>query len=232
VEFPDSLIPGRFLERPNRFLTVIDCDGQQVQAHLPNTGRLREILVPGRPVYLSRARNSNRKTRYSLMLAEMDCGLVCLDSNVPTIVAAQFISDGLFAPAAGYETVRREVTLLGSRYDLLASRAGFVDLIVEVKGVTLVRGGRALFPDAPTERGTRHVEGLTRAIERGGRAAVIFMVMRSDADSFRPNAKGDPRFSRALAVASAMGVEIYALSCRVTRRGVWVDREIEVDLSG
>lgn len=232
MEFSDRLIPGRFLERLNRFLTIVDCEGRQVQAHLPNTGRLREILVPGRPVYLVRARNSNRKTEYSLMLAELDCGLVCLDSNVPTIVASQFISSGRFMPMAGYETVRREVTLMGSRYDLALSQAGLPDLIVEIKGVTLVRGSRALFPDAATERGRRHIEGLVKVRELGGRAAVIFMIMRSDADLFRPNSDGDPRFSRALGGAWAMGVEVYALSCRVTRQGVWVDREIEVELSG
>jgi sugar fermentation stimulation protein A len=229
VEFPDSLIPGRFVDRPNRFLTIVDCEGREIRAHLPNTGRLREILVPGARVYLAPARKANRKTLYSLMLAEIECGLVCLDSNVPTIVAAEFIADGRFAPMAGFEAARREVTVMGSRYDLVLSRVGTPDLIVEVKGVTLIRNGRALFPDAPTERGRRHIEGLAKAREKGFRAAVVFMVMRSDADSFLPNRESDPRFSRALGEARAMGVEVYALSCRVTRQGVWADREIGVE---
>jgi len=228
VEFPDSLIPGRFLERPNRFLTIVDCGGRQVQAHLANTGRLREILVPGRPVFLARSANPRRKTHYSLILAGLECGLVCLDSNIPATVAYEFISDGLFMPTAGYETVRREVTLLGCRYDLLVSGAGLVDFIIEIKGATLVEGNRALFPDAPTQRGTRQIEGLITARRQGLRAAVFFMVMRSDADSFRPNSDSDPLFSRALGEAFAMGVEIHAFSCRVTDQGVWVDREIEV----
>ncbi len=230
MEFPDGLIPGRFVDRPNRFLTIVDCEGRQVQAHLANTGRLREILIPGARVYLAPARNSNRKTRYCLMLAELDRSLVCLDSNIPTTVASHYISGRSFAPMSDYRTVQREVTLMGSRYDLVLSEEGMPDLIAEVKGVTLAREGRALFPDAPTERGRRHIEGLVRARELGYRAAVIFMVMRSDADSFRPNSDGDPRFSGALCTASAAGVEVYALSCRVTRQGAWVDREIKVEL--
>ncbi len=232
MEFPDNLIHGRFLERPNRFIAVVECGGRKVWAHLPNTGRLREILVPGRPVSLARAKNPNRKTDYSLILAEMEFGLVSIDSGAPNTVAAECMAQRGFAPTAGYGTVRREVTLSGSRYDLALSQQGLPDMIVEVKGVTLVREARALFPDAPTERGARQVAGLADLVGRGMRAAVLFMVMRSDADSFAPNGVNDPRFSAALITAASVGVEVYALSCRVTKRGVWADRPIEVDFGG
>jgi sugar fermentation stimulation protein A len=230
VEFPADLIPGRFVERPNRFLTVVDCGRRRVQAHLPNTGRLREILVPGRTVYLTPAHNPNRKTRFSLILADLDHGLVCLDSGVPPIVAAQHFSSGDFIAFANYDTVRREVGRFGSRYDLVLTGRELPELIIEVKGVTLVRGGRALFPDAPTERGRRQIEGLIEARKKGLRTAVVFMIMRSDANLFQPNTEGDPLFSHGLKRAREMGVEVYALSCHVTTRGVRMDRPIEVVL--
>jgi len=231
VEFPDRLADGRFIERTNRFLTLVDCAGAPVRAHLPNTGRLREILVPGRDVYLSPAHNLNRKTHWSLLLARLDDGLlVCVDSNAPSRAAREFMAGGGFGPTAGYRTFESEVKFMDSRFDLFATGPGLPDFIIEVKGVTLVRDRQALFPDAPTERGRRHVERLAEARGRGFRAAVVFVVMRSDADSFAPNRLNDPQFCRALVEASAAGVELYAFSCRVTRQGAWVEREIPIEL--
>jgi sugar fermentation stimulation protein A len=227
VEFRVSPIPGRFVERRNRFLAAVDCGEGRVEAHLPNTGRLREILVPGRPVYLAPIHHPKRKTRFSLILADLPTGLVSLDSGAPNIVAAEYFSSGAFIPFTGYETVRREVGRFGSRYDLVLSGAERPELIVEIKGVTLVRGGRAFFPDAPTARGTRHIEGLIEARSRGIRAAVVFLVMRSDAESFSPNTENDAAFAGALERAGKAGVEVYALTCRVTTRGIRVERRID-----
>ncbi len=155
MELPANLLPGRFVERPNRFITVVDTPHGRVTAHLPSTGRLREILVPGREVYLSSASRPGRKTHYSLIVARLDRGLVCLDSRAPHLAAAEFFRGGSFTPFDGYTTVVPEAVRLGSRYDLILSGPGRGELIVEVKGVTLVREGRALFPDAPTARGAR-----------------------------------------------------------------------------
>jgi sugar fermentation stimulation protein A len=215
----DRLISAHFVARPNRFTATVDVRGHTVAAHLPNTGRLREILVPGRQVFLAPAKNTDRKTAFTLVLAEMDGTLVSVDSGAPNVLAYEYLRDGAFAPFAAYDTIRREVTLPGGRFDLLLCGEGLPSLVVEVKGVTLVRDGCALFPDAPTVRGTRHLAGLTEARARGYRAAVLFVVTRADAVSFSPNVAADGGFCSALSAARAAGVEAYALVSRVAPEG-------------
>ncbi len=216
MEFPDRLVAGRFVGRPNRFLALVECGGREVTAHLANTGRLSEILVPGRPVYLLPAKNPHRKTAFSLILADLDGVLVGLNSAAANDVAYEYLSRRLFDPFSSYALIRREVTFTDGRYDLFLTEQGLPDLIVEVKGVNLVRGGRALFPDAPTERGTKHLRGLMEARERGLRAAALFVVMRDDAQTFSPNDEADARFAAALRAAHGRGVELFALVTRVT----------------
>jgi sugar fermentation stimulation protein A len=228
VELSAELVRARFIARPNRFTAAVEVGGRRVTAHLPNTGRLGEILVPGRQVFLAPAKNPHRKTAFTLVLAEMDVTLVSVDSGAPNVLAYEYLKGRSFVPFSAYDTIRREVTLPGGRYDLLLTHDGLPSLVVEVKGVTLVRDGCALFPDAPTARGTRHLEGLAQARARGLRAAVLFVVTRPDADSFSPNEGADGRFTAALSAARAVGVEAYAFVSRVTRRGAEIIGEIPI----
>ena len=228
MEFPDRLIPARFVARPNRFTALVDRGGCEIAAHLPNTGRLSEILVPGRSVYLAPAKNPHRKTAFTLVLADMVTTLVSVDSVAANALAYEHLSRRAFAPFSAYGAIRREVGLSGGRYDLVLTQEGLADLIVEVKGVNLVRDGCALFPDAPTARGTRHLAGLSEARVGGFRAAILFVVMRSDARSFSPNEGTDPRFSAALRGACKRGVEAYAFVSRVTEKGVGIIGEIPI----
>jgi sugar fermentation stimulation protein A len=230
VEFPADLITARFVVRQNRFVVIADCGGTHVRAHLPNTGRLSEILVPGRPVYLSPADGPHRKTSYTLLLAELDGRLICLDSASANTVAFELLCSGDFPLISSYSEIRREVTRGGSRYDLVLSGKNLPDFIVEVKGVNLVRDGHAMFPDAPTERGRRHIAGLTRARAGGERAAIVFIIMRNDAVSFSPNDMTDPAFGVVLREAADVGVEVYAFTCRVDMMGMRIDRQVPVIL--
>jgi sugar fermentation stimulation protein A len=216
--------------RQNRFVVIADCGGTHVRAHLPNTGRLSEILVPGRSVYLSPANGPHRKTSYTLLLADLDGRLICLDSMAANAVAFELLRSGDFPHISLYSEIRREVTREHGRYDLVLSGESLPDFIVEVKGVNLVREGHAMFPDAPTERGRRHIMGLTRARAGGERAAIVFVIMRNDAVSFSPNDITDPAFGVVLREASDTGVEVYAFACRVDMMGMKIDRQVPVIL--
>ncbi len=236
VSFRGDLIPARFLVRENRFLAKVDIGGKINLAHIPNTGRLRELLTGGRGVYLARADNSNRKTKYTVVLADMEGTLVSIDSVVVNRMVHEYLADKRFPPFSSYDNIKREWRFENSRFDLLLSRSESTgpdetpDLVIEVKGVTLVKDGVALFPDAETLRGTKHLTELIKLKGIGYRAAVIFVAQRGDVTSFCPNTANDPRFSGALTEAKEGGVEIYAFSSNVTLKGIEIQKEIPVDL--
>ncbi|HEY7677178.1 MAG TPA: DNA/RNA nuclease SfsA [Candidatus Methylomirabilis sp.] len=224
------LTPGRFVRRLNRFVALVEVDGGRALAHVANSGRLRELLVPGHRVYLKPVSRPDRRCAYDLALVRARGTLVSADARLPNVLLAEALRDGRIAVLRGFRRARREVRHGRSRLDFLLERAG-ARCLVEAKSVTLVEGGVALFPDAPTSRGRRHVEALTRAVRRapppGGpagaertEAAVVFVVQRGDADWFCPNGAADPAFARALVRAAAAGVRIMAYRCRVTRKGV------------
>ena len=212
-----------FVTRLNRFAALMRVDGRETLVHVANSGRLKELLRPENPMILAPApTGGNRKTAYDLALVELDGVLVSADARLPNGLLAEAIEAGRLPEFAGYEAVQREVTLDDSRIDLLLSgRAG--RCYIEVKSVTLVDCGAGLFPDAPTERGRKHVETLARAVGEGHRAAVVFVIQRSDAREFRPNEDADPRFCQVLRRAVRLGLEAYAYRCRVdrTRIDIW-----------
>ena len=162
MRLPADLRRGAFLSRPNRFTALVDLDGETVAAHVANSGRLRELLQPGNPVYLAPASNSDRKTRYDLTLVELPSGLVSADARLPNALVAESIEAGVLSPFAGYDQLKREVQYGKSRLDMMLT-APNGNCYVEVKSVTLVQEEQGLFPDAPTERGRRHVEELASA---------------------------------------------------------------------
>lgn len=241
VSFGEGLIPARFMVRENRFLARVDVEGKVKLAHLPNTGRLKEILTEGRRLYLDRADNPKRKTKYTALLADMDGVLVSIDSNVVNRMVHEHLADKKFPPFSGYDKIKKEWKYENSRFDLILSQGKSSkesssdktpDLVVEVKGVTLMRDSVALFPDAETLRGRKHLMELIKLKGMGYRyrAAVVFVAQREDATSFSPNAENDPRFTEALSEAKGGGVEIYAFASVVTLKGIEILREIPVRL--
>lgn len=227
MEFPE-LKTGIFHRRINRFVAEVELDGAVELCHVKNTGRLRELLLPGATVYCEVHPERTRKTQFSLLLVEHDGELVCIDSQAPNRLAQEYVlSGGLgFLPTK----LRREVTHGDSRFDLYLERdaqPGFL----EVKGVTLVRDNIAMFPDAPTERGTKHLRGLIAAVQEGYDAWVLFVIQRRDAEEFASNDDGDPVFGTALREAADAGVQILAVTCEVTESGSKTAEPIPVRLS-
>ena len=229
LKLPAPLWEATFLERANRFTCWVEREGRWEMAHLANSGRLRELLVPGAPVLLKGGAGPHRKTKSDLLLVVHGRHLVSVDARLPGDLVDEALRQEALAPFRGYHGVRREVRFEASRLDfLLDGESGACFL--EVKSVTLVREGRALFPDAPTLRGCRHLEALMKAKGEGYAAAVVFVVQREDGRAFSPNDGTDPDFGAALREAREWGVGVYAYGCRVSRDEIGISRELPVQL--
>ena len=208
-----SIKKGIFHARPNRFIAHVEVDGAMEVVHVKNTGRCRELLVPGAVVYLEEGRNPARKTKYDLIAVEKGDLLVNMDAQAPNKVFQEWAQAGGFLP--GLTLLRPETTWGSSRFDFYweaGERRGFV----EVKGVTLEDEGHARFPDAPTERGVKHLEELIRCQEEGYEAAVCFVIQMVGMKDFAPNDVTHPAFGAALRKAAAAGVRVLAQECMVT----------------
>ena len=197
--------------------------------HVKNTGRCRELLVPGATVYLEKSSNPNRKTAYDLVTVETPFGLVNMDAAAPNQVAGELLRAG--AILSSPTLVQPEVRFGASRLDFYAENDR-QRLFVEVKGVTLRQGEWAVFPDAPTVRGAKHMGELVQAVAQGYRAMALLIVQMGGCTAFRPNRETDPAFCRALRDARDAGVEVRAVDCRVTPNTVTANRELPVDLDG
>lgn len=226
VALPGPLIRTRFLERPNRFVIrcLGDSSGRVVRAHLPDPGRLTGLLVPGRGVWLREVPSPARKLRWSAVLVETPdrSGLVSVDTTLPNRLIARALELGALEELSEWELSRREWRWGESRFDfLLRHREEARKLVLEVKSVTLVRGGVGLFPDAVTVRGARHLAELSRlAGRKGWQAAILFVVQRDDAREVKAAADIDPRFAAALESARRAGVLVLGRRCRVTKNRV------------
>ena len=216
---------GRFLDRPNRFIAHVELGGETVVCHVKNTGRCRELLVPGAAVYVERAANPGRKTLYDLIAVEKQGLLINMDAQAPNKVFGEWAAGGGFLP--GLTGIRPESTWEDSRFDFLLE-GGQGPCFVEVKGCTLEEDGLALFPDAPTERGVKHLRGLQRAAAQGWRAAVFFVIQMKGVTHFRPNDATHPAFGAALREAASHGVEVYARDCLVTPESLVLDAPVPV----
>lgn len=210
-----QLVEARFLIRLNRFAALVALDGQEVMVHIANSGRMRELLVPGRRLLLTPAAGEHRKTQFDLALVDLGTTLVSADTRLPNGLVTEALADGQLPQFQEYPEIRREVRYGDSRLDLLLDGPGG-RCYGEVKSVTLVVAGSGLFPDAPTVRGVKHLKELSRAVAEGHRAAVVFVVQRADAVAMSPNDAADPAFGAALRAAQAAGVEIYAYNCAVS----------------
>lgn len=212
-----------------------------MEAHLPDPGRLNELLVPGRRIWLAPARSQARRTRWTAVLTEAPQGgdLVSIDATLPNRLVARALEEGALDELGPYTEVRSEPRVGSHRFDFLLRRdtsaaggtePGPHDLLLEVKSVTLVEHGVALFPDAVTARGTRHVRRLGELAREGRRCAVLFVLQRSDAHRVRAADTIDPAFAEALDDAAADGVRVLARRCRVTRKGVRLAEPVPTDV--
>jgi len=228
MRYPSRLIEARLRERPNRFLGVVDIDGRDELCFIPNPGRMHELMVPGARVYLLEKRGEHRKTRYDMVLVDYGGVMVGVDSRLPNRLLTEAVNAGRLKEFRGYTVEKTEPAFHDSRLDLVLSD-GRGQVMVETKSCTLVENGVALFPDAPTKRGARHMRTLVKALETGGSAAV-FVIQRGDAHEFRPNDGTDPEFGEALRCAASKGVETYAFVSDVSLRGVTIKEGIPLRL--
>lgn len=222
-----QVVRGRFLARPNRFIAHVEVEGAVEVCHVKNTGRCRELLVPGAAVYLCAGTNPARKTKYDLIAVEKGERLINMDAAAPNRVFGEWAAAGGLGTVP--EEIRPEVVFEDSRFDFRLTAAGRVRF-VEVKGVTLEEDGEVRFPDAPTERGVKHLKGLRRAVECGYGAAVFFVVQMEGVDCFRPNDLTHPAFGQALREAAAHGVQVLAYDCRVTPGSLAIRSPVQVVL--
>lgn len=232
-----NILTGIFLARPNRFLARVLVDGRETLCHVRNTGRLKELLVPGTAAavqYHPDAASSGRKTSFSLIAVQKPSPdgpvWVNIDSQAPNLAAWEWLHAGNdlpFSPVPA--SIKREVRFGGSRFDL-SFTCGEIKWFLEVKGVTLDRNGTAMFPDAPTDRGIRHLEELGTAAESGCGAGILFVIQMKGISSFSPNASAHPEFALALNRARERGVLILARDCIITENSMSIDRSVPVNL--
>ena len=228
IQFP-ALQPACFVVRENRFRVKIQLGNYCASAHLANPGRLQELLVPGAEVWVSKARNPKRRTQFSLELVKADNALVSVNSLIPNALVDNALKNYQFPDMPDYINYRREMPFGHSRIDFCVSHKTTLTWL-EVKSVTLVRQSIAAFPDAPTQRGKRHLLELISAVENGARSTVAFIIQRGDATAFTPNDTTDPEFGRLLRKASETGIEIIAMGCTVTTKKITLHHILPVKL--
>ena len=214
-----------FLRRPNRFIAHIEVDGREEVCHVKNTGRCRELLTDRATIYVEHHDNPNRKTKYSLIAVEKGDLLINMDSQAPNKVVGEWLLEK--EPFGKVKLLKPECTYGSSRFDFYLETEA-EKIFIEVKGVTLEEVGIVRFPDAPTERGVKHLEELCACVEAGYKAAVIFVVQMEGMQHFEPNDKTHPQFGEALRQARKAGVEVLAYECKVTQSSLEITKSIPV----
>lgn len=221
-----NMVPGTFLSRPNRFVAQVVIDGVTETVHVKNTGRCRELLPVGAKVWCQRSDNPNRKTKYDLIAVTKGDRMINMDSQAPNAAAREWLLDGGLGEI---RDLRAETVHGDSRFDFSFTREG-IPCLLEVKGVTLEEEGVCAFPDAPTQRGAKHLRGLTEAVREGYGAYVLFVIQMGSVRSLHPNDATDPEFGRALRQAAAQGVRILAVDCAVTEDTMTIGDFVPVEL--
>ncbi len=212
----ETIVQAKFISRPNRFIAHVELDGVEQVVHVKNTGRCRELLIPGCTVYLDKAKNPERKTAYDLVGVEHDGRIINIDSQAPNVVVKEWLES-----LGEYDVIQPEHRYGDSRIDFYMEK-GAEKCLMEVKGCTLFRDGIGLFPDAPTQRGARHLRELTKALDEGYRTMIAFVIQGEGISEVRPNAETDPEFAKAFYEAKEAGVEILFLRCKVTEDSISV----------
>ena len=223
----DNIRPAVFVSRKNRFVALVEIDKEIVLCHVKNTGRLRELLVPGAEVYVQEHDNAERKTKYSLIAVKKGERVVNIDSLAPNKVFYEWVENGGFCD--GVTLLKPESTYKNSRFDCYIETEKR-KMFVEVKGVTLERDSVALFPDAPTERGVKHLNELCECIKDGYEACIVFVVQMKGPLSFSPNVQTHKEFADCLVKCHKSGVEIVCVDCNVTPETLEISHKISVNL--
>ena len=221
-----EMVPGTFLARPNRFIAHVVIDGRVEVCHVKNTRRCRELLPEGAQVWCKRADDPKRKTKFDLIAVQKGRCLINMDSQAPNAAAKEWLAAGGLGPV---ENLRSEVVHGDSRFDLAFTLNGR-PCFLEVKGVTLEHDGVCAFPDAPTERGAKHLRGLAQAAREGYGAYVLFVIQMEDVQYLHPNDATDPAFGEALRAAARQGVQVLAVDCKVGVGSVEIRNPVEVRL--
>ena len=227
-----NIVHGKFIERPNRFIALSQVDGNIEKVHVKNTGRCRELLIPGTDIFLEKHDNPSRKTKYSLIAVKKGSRLINMDSQIPNGVVTEYLRAGCIfgQQAAKNMEIIREKTYGDSRFDIYVNLNG-KDIWIEVKGVTLEEDGIARFPDAPTQRGIKHLHGLMEAAANGCEAYMVFVIQMKGVRWFEPNDGTHPEFGQALREAQAAGVHVLAFDCNVQEDSISIREPVEVRLS-
>lgn len=222
----NNMVPGVFLARPNRFIAHVEIDGEVQTVHVKNTGRCKELLPAGAQVWCQHWDNPNRKTKYDLIFVQKGDRIICMDSQAPNAAAKEWLLSGGLGEISD---LKPEYTHGDSRFDFSFIKDGR-RCFLEVKGVTLEHDGICAFPDAPTERGVKHLQGLTRLAREGYGAYVLFVIQMAEVQYLHPNDATDPAFGIALREAKKQGVEVLAVECQVTPGTMTIDTAVEVRL--
>ena len=229
----NQVVSGTFLQRPNRFIARVEINGKEEICHVKNTGRCHELLIPGCTVYCAVSDNPQRKTKFDLIAVEKYADsdhklLVNMDSQAPNAAAKEWLVSGR-SPFGKPDLIKPECRYGNSRFDFYLE-CGSRKIFLEVKGVTLEDNGIVLFPDAPTERGVKHVYELMRCREEGYETYVLFVVQMDCKRYFTPNRKTHPQFADALREAQNSGVQLIAYTCKVRPDEMIIDKELKVRL--
>ena len=218
--------PGIFRARPNRFIAHVEIDGALQICHVKNTGRCKELLVPGCRVWCQKAQNPQRKTLYDLIAVQKGERLINMDSQAPNIAAGEWLMNGALGEIS---QLKAEYTHGDSRFDFSFLKDG-KRCFLEVKGVTLENDGVCAFPDAPTTRGVKHINGLISAVKEGFGAYILFVIQMPDVKYLHPNDRTDPAFGDALRAAADAGVQLLAMDCAVTESTMFLRLPVLIDL--
>ena len=238
MKFPKQKYYGVFIRRDSRFSATVKIGHRLEYVFVPNSGRMRELLKLGNEVLLTKSNTPNRKTKLDLILVKYNNQWISVDSRVPNKFFKELFKKKLLKPFLEFKSAKPEVKFGKSRFDFLLSKKKTPEseelsckYLLEVKSVTLVNGKTAMFPDAPTERGTRHLQHLIKAKKQGYQAGILFLVQRNDAQNFGPNDAHDPAFGKTLRKALKAGVDIFAYTCQVHENQISLGRAIPIHLS-
>ncbi|MEA1882520.1 MAG: DNA/RNA nuclease SfsA [Candidatus Marinimicrobia bacterium] len=232
MKIEGPLIRGKFVERPNRFITMVKVAGQIVRAHLADPGRLKELLLPGAELLLRPApKASERKTKYSTVMVRYEGQLISLVSALPNRFVKELLQQGDLPMFKNFHYIRPEAPVGNHRFDFLLNDRNGTPFYLEVKSVTFVENGLAKFPDAVTARGARHANALSELVRNGTGAGILFVCQRTDAEGFEPMWDRDPKFAKALLAAKESGVKVWCITTRISKTEMTFEKEIPVNLA-
>ncbi|MBC8345702.1 MAG: DNA/RNA nuclease SfsA [Candidatus Marinimicrobia bacterium] len=231
MKIEGPLVSGKFVDRPNRFITLVEVDGEIVRSHLPDPGRLKELLIPDAELWVRPApEGSERKTKYSTVMVRHEGQLISLVSALPNRFVLESLQAKKLPMFENYQLVQPEITHGNHRFDFLLDDKNENPFYLEVKSVTFVDKGLAKFPDAVTDRGARHAKALAELVNRGKGAGILFVCQRPDANRFEPMWDRDPTFAHALLNAKNNGVKVWCITTNINKNEMTYKTEIPVNL--